>query len=86
MMSWLNGAQLVLVSTYKRPTRAQTRAWAHAERMAEKRARSPSRVLVREALATWREREGEVGTVYPHDWPEGDFSAQVAWAKAQAKG
>ena len=82
-MSWLNGAQLVLVSTYKRPTRAQERAWAHAERMAAKRSRSPSRVLVRNALAAWREKEGYTGAVYPHDWSE-DFSAQVAWAKAQA--
>jgi hypothetical protein len=83
-MSWLNGAQLMLVSTYKRPTRTQERAWAHAERMAAKRARSPSRVLVRSALAAWREKKGYTGAVYPEGWSEKDFSDQVAWAKAQA--
>jgi hypothetical protein len=83
-MSWLNGAHLVLVSTYKAPTRAQERAWVHAERMAAKRARSPSRVLVREALAAWREKEGYMGATYPEGWSEKAFSDQVAWAKAQA--
>jgi hypothetical protein len=58
------------------------RRLAHAGRMQAKRDRSPSRVLVAQALARWRVAGGyrADAPVYPEGWPSG-FTAQVAWAK-----
>jgi hypothetical protein len=79
-MSFLNGAGLAL--NFAPATAGFNRRLTHAARMQAKAGRSPSRVLVAQALARWREAGGywADAPVYPEGWPE-DFTAQVVWAK-----
>jgi hypothetical protein len=53
--------------------------------MASKASRSPSHVLVANALATWRVAIGcpADGCVYPAGVDTSDFTEMVKWAKAQ---
>jgi hypothetical protein len=83
-MSFLNGATLCL--NFKPATAKQVRAIEHARRMALKRAASPSRKMVRDALAQWRQAAGypSDAPVYPAGWDAFDLTAQVAHCKALA--
>lgn len=82
-MSFLNGAELCL--NFKPATADFKRRLAHAKRMDSKRARSPSRVLVANALMTWRVSAGYPANsnVYPAGVNVEDFTNLVNWAKAQ---
>lgn len=77
-MSFLNGATLIL--NFKPATTEWKRKWAHAQRMAAKARRSPSRVFVATVLERWKNHEGYPieSNVYPEWYPiEGTFTEQV---------
>ena len=82
-MSFLNGADLRL--SFKPATAGFMRQLAHARKMDEKRARSPSRILVRQALSAWRQSAGLAADscIYPSGVDVEDFTSIVNWSKAQ---